>query len=251
MVIIPLPAYGFDPTEAAIPWQYLTDRKIEVVFATPDGTPAAADDRLLTGHGFGIFKHFLMADTTARTAYQAMLKTPAFQHPLAYADISVAEYDGLLLPGGHDKGMRVYLESTILRRVIAQFFTTKKLVGAICHGTIAAARATSPATGRSVLTDYKTTSLLNLQELSAYQLTRLWLGDYYRTYPETVENEVKSMLANPANFIHGSHPFTRDTATDTKRSLVVVDRNYISSRWPGDAHKFAKTYYEHLTKKGR
>ncbi|GKT02502.1 hypothetical protein OKN36_00380 [Furfurilactobacillus sp. OKN36] len=56
------------------------------------------------------------------------------------------------------------------------------------------------------------------------------------------------MLANPANFIHSSHPFTRDTATDTKHSLVVVDRNYISSRWPGDAHKLAKTYYEHLTK---
>ncbi|WP_407878193.1 type 1 glutamine amidotransferase domain-containing protein [Furfurilactobacillus entadae] len=104
MVIISLPAYGFDPTKTTIPWQYLTDRKIKVIFTTPDGTPAAADDRLLAGRGFEIFKHFLMADTTIRTAYQAMIKAPAFQHPLAYADISVAKYDGLLLPSGHDKG---------------------------------------------------------------------------------------------------------------------------------------------------
>jgi len=34
----------------------------------------------------------------------------------------------------------------------------------------------------------------------------------------------------------------RDSLNDTRPAFVVRDRNYVSARWPGDAHTFAKTF---------
>lgn len=246
MIVIPLPHYGFDPTEAAIPWKYLNDHSVELVFATPDGHVAAADKRLLTGEGFGIFKSMLMANDQALSAYQEMSKSEAFNHPISYSDIVVDEYQGILLPGGHDKGMKNYLESSILQRKVVDFFDKKKIIGAICHGTVLAARSIDPISKRSVLFDYKTTSLLKLQEMGAYYLTVLWLHDYYRTYPLSVEEEVKSVLKNSNQFKPGRFSSRRDTFSDEGPAFVVEDRNYISGRWPGDAHTFAKKFFQHL-----
>ena len=86
----------------------------------------------------------------------------------------------------------------------------------------------------------KKTSLLKSQELLAYNLTRLWLKDYYLTYPEiTVEDEVKSVLSDSNNFFKGPAPLSRDNFNHLKRGFVVRDRNYLSARWPGDAYNFS------------
>jgi putative intracellular protease/amidase len=55
-VLIPLPACGFDPTEAGVAWKVLSERGHEVVFATPDGKPASADPIMVTGKGLGLLK---------------------------------------------------------------------------------------------------------------------------------------------------------------------------------------------------
>jgi hypothetical protein len=34
---------------------------------------------------------------------------------------------------------------------------------------------------------------------------------------------------------------SRDTLTDDRPAWVVRDGSYVSARWPGDAHTFAKT----------
>jgi hypothetical protein len=34
----------------------------------------------------------------------------------------------------------------------------------------------------------------------------------------------------------------RDSLNDTRPAFVVRDRNYVSARWPGDAHTFARTF---------
>src|SRR6266545_4235968 len=99
-----------------------------------------------------------------------------FQNPTAYEDLNPDEFDALLLPGGHDKGMRPYLESPLLQRAVAWFFDHNKPVGAICHGTLLAARSTSqdPSRGgKSVLWGRETTGLTRSQELVAFWLTRL------------------------------------------------------------------------------
>lgn len=114
VIVIPVPHYVFDPTEAAAPWDYLDKQGVEIVFATPDGQMASADERLLTGRGFGPLKKFLMADSNALTNYRRMIASESFKRPLRYADIYPSDFKGLLLPGGHDKGMRTYLESQVL-----------------------------------------------------------------------------------------------------------------------------------------
>src|SRR5207302_880756 len=52
-VLVPLPDRDFDVTEVAVPWKMLTERGVDVVFATENGTKPAADPLLLDGVIFG------------------------------------------------------------------------------------------------------------------------------------------------------------------------------------------------------
>jgi protease I len=239
-VLVPLPSYGFDPTEAAISWKLLSAHGFEVVFATPEGSKASADRRMLTGEDFGILKTVFQARRDAIEAYLEMEESDSFSKPLKYDDVHEQDFDGLLLPGGHDKSVREYLESKVLQDLVVAFFNAKKPVGAICHAVILLARSINPETGRSVLYNYKTTALQKSQELLGYNLTRLWLGDYLLTYPEcTVEEEVRAVLADDENFIEGPPSVMRDSFDNPGRGFVVRDRNYVSARWYGDAYRFA------------
>ncbi len=245
---MPLPSYGFDPSEAAIPWKLLSQQGMQIVIATPEGKKAVADARMLTGKNLGLWKKMLRARYDAVAAYAELEMDTEFNHPLTYAEANEREFDALLLPGGHDKGVREYLESKLLQQLVADFFVAQKPIAAICHGVVLAARAKHPMTQRSVLYDYKTTALHKSQELAAYNLTRLWLGDYYLTYPEiTVEDEVTSALSSKENFIKGPTSFFRDDLQHLSRGFVVRDRNYLSGRWPGDAYNFSVEFSKMLT----
>ena len=247
---MPLPSYGFDPTEAAIPWRILTYNNIEVVFATPNGQKAAADIRMLKGTDLGIWKSLLQARRDAVAAYTDMERSTAFTNPLTYTTAKVEDYDALLLPGGHDKGVKEYLESAILQKLVVDFFHAQKPVAAICHGVVLVSRSIYPDTKRAVIYDYKTTSLLKSQEMAAYNLTRLWLKDYYLTYPEiTVEDEVKNSLSDRGNFIAGPTPMLRDDMAHLGRGFTARDRHYLSARWPGDAYNFALELIKMLNEK--
>jgi protease I len=241
-VLIPIPSIDFDPSEVSISWKILNDNGIEIIFSTPDGLIGKADPIMLTGSSLWIWKSVLMAREDAISDHEEMIHSKAFLNPIPYNAIQSNEFDGLLLPGGHAKGMRPYLESKILQEIIVEFFESNKPVGAICHGVLLAARSINPKTGKSVLYQYKTTSLLNKQEMLAYQMTRLWLNDYYLTYDITVEDEVKSFLENQDQFYLGSNPLFRDSEKNLTHGFVLQDRNYISARWPGDAHKFGFTF---------
>ena len=248
-VLIPLPSYGFDPSEAAITWFVLNERGISFSFATPDGERAHADKKMVTGETLGILKCALMARQDAVDAYHKMEEDPAFLKPMKYTDARQEDFDALFLPGGHDKSIREYLESTVLQKLVVSFFDAKKPVAAICHGVILAARSIDEKTGKSVLHHYRTTCLLRKQELLAYNMTRLWLGDYYLTYPETtVEDEIKSVLSNKANFLTGPNPLGRDDLKNLHKGFYVRDGNFLSARWPGDAYSFALEFQRILNK---
>lgn len=246
-VILPIPTYGFDPTEVAIPWKILSEKKIEVLFSTPSGKKANADIKMLTGENLGIWKGILQARKDAVEAYREMETSKAFCDPIKYSEVKENAFDALLLPGGHDRGVKEYLESTILQQLIVDFFKAKKPVAAICHGVVLAARSIDPDTGRSVIHNYKTTSLLKTQELTAYTMTKLWLKDYYLTYPEiTVQDEVTAVLSDKSNFLKGTTPFFRDDLRHLERGFTVRDGNYLSARWPGDAYNFSLEFIKML-----
>jgi len=239
-ILIPLPSYGFDPTEVAIPWKLLSEKKYQCTFITPDGTKAVPDRLMLYGEKLGIWKALLRTRKDAVVACEEMEQTTDFSTPLKYDAVKADDFDALLLPGGHDKGVREYLESEILKNHVVNFFDRGKPVAAICHGVVLAARSINPGTGLSVINDYKTTSLLRSQEMLAYKMTRLWLKDYYLTYPGlTVEDEVTAALVTAENYLSGPNPLLRDDPGHLDRGFTVRDRNYLSARWPGDAYKFS------------
>jgi putative intracellular protease/amidase len=236
-ILVPLPDIDFDVTEVSVPWRILKDAGHAIVFATERGKTPAADPLLLRGVLFGQ----LGADPEPRAFYAELTRDPAFQQPRVWADLDVTEFDALLLPGGHAKGMRQYLASELLQRKVAAFWATRRPVAAICHGVLVLARSHDPATGKSLLWDRRTTCLPGYMERLAYYLTAWKLGDYYRTYPAYVEAEVRAALRDPSQFIRG--PLTigsRGTATDDRHAFIVEHDHYLSARWPGDAYLLAR-----------
>ncbi|WP_333826143.1 type 1 glutamine amidotransferase domain-containing protein [Pinisolibacter sp.] len=284
-VVVPLPALDFDPSEVAVGWKILVSRGHAVVFATPGGRPAKADPVMVTGRGLDPWSELpfigrlkllgllLRANRDARRAHLEMIGDPAYRAPMRWADLYVEEYDGLYLGGGHRaRGMRSYLESPVLQRLVASFFAADKPVAAVCHGVLLAARSRR-ADGLSVLHGRRTTSLTWKQERTASLLAhigRFWDPDYYRTYPEepgqppghmSVEREVTRALEKPEDFrdvAPGAPSFLRktlglwrDTIEDPRPAFVVEDGNYLSARWPGDVHTFAGRFADLLEARSR
>jgi putative intracellular protease/amidase len=207
----------------------------------------------------------LRADANGRAAYDDLVRDPAFRQPLRWSEIESAHFDALLLPGGHRaRGMRAYLESTVLQQLVVGAFADGKPVGAICHGVLLAARSVDPATGRSVLYGRRTTALTWALEQRAWKVarvTRFWDPTYYRTYSErpgeptgyqSVQQEVTRALERPEDFLDvpsgapdvrlKTSGRARDTTTDDRPAFVVEDGDYVSARWPGDAHTFARRF---------
>jgi putative intracellular protease/amidase len=280
-VLIPIPDRDFDPTEVAVSWHVLKANGHQVVFATESGAPGVADDIMVSGRGLDFWSalpvlgaitivgRMLRANKDARCAYQDMLQSAEYQHPSSWTETTLDGVDALLLPGGHRaRGMRSYLDSDTLHRLVVDAFARGLIVAAICHGVLLAARSVDPATGHSVLYERRTTALTWALERTAWRLTRItrfWDRDYYRTYSEepgqpagymSVQSEVTRALKNPTDFcdVERGSPhwraktsgIARDTATDSRPAFVVDDGSYVSARWPGDAHTFATALSQKL-----
>jgi putative intracellular protease/amidase len=276
-VLILLPERDFDPTEVAVSWSVLQNNGHDVWFASPDGLASSGDDVMLTGQGLdpwgrvpvakravGVGR-ILRADKDAREAYDRLVASDRFRHPLSWDVVHARDFDGLLFPGGHRaRGMRPYLESSELQALAVEAFAADLPVAAICHGVLVLARAIDPITNRSVLWGHRTTSLTWALEKRAWSVTRLtrwWDRGYYRTYTEepgqpagfmSVEQEVTRALKSPADYenVTRSTPnsetkasgVARDTLDDARPAFIVQDGSYLSARWPGDVHTFASRF---------
>lgn len=234
-VLILLPQTDFDPTEVAIPWKALTLAGHNVTFATETGAPAICDQITLNRDGLPIQAWALAARAETRALYAEMTRARAYQNPITWAAANPADYDGFHFPGGHAPGMKPYLESAAVQAIARAAFADNKPVSAICHGVIPLARA-------GLLKGRKTTALTGFQEGLAVFLTKAKLGSHYRTYPMSVEAEVKAALTSPADFQRG--PMIPQYATQEKprAGFIVRDGNYISARWPGDAWTLATEF---------
>ncbi|MCP4443362.1 MAG: thiamine biosynthesis protein ThiJ [Aureispira sp.] len=233
-ILIPLPNKDFDLTEVAVPWKLFRDKGYQVIFATENGEKGEVDPKLITGVIFGK----LGAKPEAIKIYKELELDPAFINPILYSDIQVSEYDLIHLPGGHAKGMRQYLENEALRAKVLEFDQSKKLIGAICHGSIVLARTIDPKTNKSIIYDRQLTGLIKRLEKLAYYITFWKLGDYYRTYPEYVEDEICRNLKNRKQFKRGGFY--------AKKPFVCIDQNLITARWPEDAYLYAETLIQKL-----
>ena len=126
------------------------------------------------------------------------MQDAAIKQPVSWMSptFSLSAYDLVFLPGGHDKGVQQIITSKELHAHLAAYMPKtlqsspdKKACAAICHGVqVLAAADESDGSGRSVIHDFETTSLLNMHESFIFQATRLFLGDYYKTFGAGTDN---------------------------------------------------------------
>lgn len=230
-------------TETAVPFKAFRDAGFAVVFVTENGKSPECDERMLSGST----QKLLGAAAPALEAYKHLQTGPEWRQPRSWADqhFSLDDIDLVFLPGGHDKGVRQILDSHRVQSLLADYFPltkkpSKKFCAAICHGVQVLAHSNAAGDG-SVLSDVTTTALPGIFESSAYNATRLFLGDYYKTYgagTANVEEVVRSALRDARKQWRSSaNPAT---------PFVVQDEhyNYLSGRWPGDAQVLAERVIE-------
>lgn len=231
-ILIPIPDKDFDLTEVAVPWKLFKNKGYKITFATENGNIGQVDPLLIKGVIFGQ----LGAKPEAIQFFRELEKSDEFKKPIKYEEIKSEDFDLLHLPGGHAKGMRQYLESKTLQLKVIEFYKSNKTIGSICHGGIVLARSINPETGKSIIYNNKLTALTKFLESIAYYLTFWKHGDYYRTYPEYVQDEIKSNLIEKSNFKTG-FPF---------KPMVVEDGNLITARWPLDVYLYTETLIKKL-----
>lgn len=276
-VLVPIPACDFDPTEVAVSWKVLRQSGHRVRFATPTGRPGRGDDLMVTGRGLDPWgfapwlSHLvavgrvLRARPDAAADYADLTRCDEFLSPARWDAVDLDAVDAMLLPGGHRaRGMRPYLESALLQNMVVDAFRRRMPVAAVCHGVLLAARSIDPRHGRSVLHGRRTTALTWSLERRAWnvaRVSRFWDPHYYRTYREqpgqptgymSVQQEVTRALARPEDFcdVDPQDPDAgrkqsgraRDTMDDERPAYVVRDGEYLSARWPGDIHTFARRF---------
>ena len=233
--------------ETAIPYTAFVKAGFQVTFATELGQTPECDRRMLTGWT----QKLLGADQHTISAYKAMSSTHEWQHPQAWTNtaFTLEAFDLVFIPGGHDQGIRQILDSARAQQLLVHYFplTQKpgsKFCAAICHGVQLLAHSKHDS-GASVLHDVETTTLPDFFERSVHQATRLFLGDYYKTYgagADSVAEVVRASLEKEEQF---------KNSTSVTAPFVVEDKkhNYFSGRWPGDAQALADLVVENVNKR--
>ncbi|GKT82732.1 GAT 1 family protein [Colletotrichum tofieldiae] len=123
-----------------------------------------------------------------------MAKSPEMRNPLSWTSpgFTLDDFDVVHVPGGHDKEVRQLLDSAAAQKLLADYFPKtkkpgRKVISAICHGPLLLCN-TKGEDGNSILYHCTTTALPAFFEASAYHGTKLFLGDYFKTYGAGSEN---------------------------------------------------------------
>ncbi|KAM0542743.1 hypothetical protein ACHAPJ_012676 [Fusarium lateritium] len=238
-VLIMMSDAGHDPTETAVPYAAFKEAGFTVQFATETGKTPECDKRMMEG----VTGKILGAKSAIVKQCKDMFNSEEARHPLSWTapGFSLDDYNLVLFPGGHDKGVRQIIDSKEVHKLMLDYFPktkkpSNKAVGAICHGVMVLSSARGDD-GKSVIHDCITTTLPDLFESSIFWTTRAFLGDYYKTYGAGSENtadSVRNSLADHSKQYKCSNSFNPFVVKDD-------EYNYVTARWPGDAELFAKT----------
>ncbi|KAK1457244.1 ThiJ/PfpI family protein [Colletotrichum cuscutae] len=248
----------------AIPYQTFKDAGFDVNFATETGSTPRCDARMLEDvvnvvirlqipplANISHLSHPPRHDNLGAAAstiklHDTMVKSAEMQNPLSWTTLgfTLDDFDIVHIPGGHDKEVRQLIDSTTAQKLLADYFPQTKKPGKKIG-----------QDGNSVLYHCTTTALPGCFESLAYHGTRLFLGDYYKTYgagTENVEDSVSiqlklwrttcSMVKDPTDRSCLPPPRMQQRLLNIQHSFVVEDTeyNYISARFPPDAAKLAE-----------
>ena len=209
------------------------------------GTAPAADPRLLAGVIFGQ----LGAAPEPRDFYAELPRPRSSRAPIVLGASGPAEFDGLLLPGGHAPGMRQYLGSPVCS---SRSRGSGRWAGRSARSATACWCWRAPATRPRAAACWptaSTTCLPKYMERSAYLTDRLAARPLLPHVSGLRRGRGRGRAGRPGRqFRRGPRTLSRrGTATDDTAAFVVEDRNYLSARWPGDAYLFGRRFCDLLS----
>jgi putative intracellular protease/amidase len=152
--------------------------------------------------------------------------------------------------------MNTMLRNPVLLSKVTEFFAAKKPIGAVCHGTLALARAHLPNSDKSILHGRHVTGLPYYLEVQAYLLTHYLTslsGPSYQlstTWPNYVEDEIIAGVGPDGRYDAGPvdilAPLLPGTWDDHSHTFLVDDGQLLTARFWGDTYIFAQKFAEKL-----
>ncbi|SFL01207.1 type 1 glutamine amidotransferase domain-containing protein [Geodermatophilus ruber] len=118
---------GFWAEEFLVPHGIFREAGIDVVIATPGGTPPTVDQRSLDPEMAG------GEERAAQLRAELDALSGALAAPARLEDQSPGEYDAIFIPGGHGP-MEDLAVSTDLGRLLLGFLDAARIVSSVCHG---------------------------------------------------------------------------------------------------------------------
>ncbi|MBZ9935546.1 type 1 glutamine amidotransferase domain-containing protein [Mesorhizobium sp. BR1-1-16] len=211
---------GFWGEEFVTPHQIFSEAGADITIATPGGRPSIVDGLSLSPEANNGDTAKVAEVTAYLDQHQDLLKSPK-----RIEDVDIADYDAVVVPGGHGPMQDLAVNEAVGRVLTAALADSSKVVGALCHGQasfLSAGDAESwPFAGR------KLTSFTDEEE------TMVGLA---QNAPWLLEDRLR---AGGAEFSSGG----------AWSSHVVVDGNLVTGQNPQSAHGTAKAILEQIAER--
>jgi putative intracellular protease/amidase len=172
-------------SELTHPYWHLTERGVEIDFASPAGGKIVYDP-----YSDPYFEHSTEADDLVSKGFLSDKNLVArLETTLKLSDVPLDEYDAVHVAGGRGATFDLYPNADVAR-VLEHFWAKEKVVGAICHGAIALGNIPERVRGRRT-TGYTLEGDQELQRMfgSTFLIPH---------FPQTVLEEVGSVYSRVA-----------------------------------------------------
>ncbi|MFC3738633.1 type 1 glutamine amidotransferase domain-containing protein [Paractinoplanes deccanensis] len=199
---------GFWAEEAAVPYQEFKKAGHEIVVATPGGVVSPVDEGSLAGEN---------------AKFRAILEAaPEFRDPIALADVDLADYAAVYVPGGHGPMEDLAVDARS-GELLATALRAGTPLGVVCHGP-AALLAAVDADGRNAFAGYRVTAFTNAEETQAGNADKaIWL--------------LEDRLNEAGVKVEAGAPWS---------SHVEVDRNLVTGQNPQSSEAVAEALLRQL-----
>ena len=172
-------------SEVTHPYWHLTERSVEVDFASPAGGKVIYDR-----YSDPYFEHSTEAeDLVSKGFLSDETLVGKFETTLKLSEVDPAQYDAVHVAGGRGATFDLYPNQDVAK-LLEHFWVKEKVVGAICHGAIALGNIPERVRGRR-------TTGYTLE--GDQQLQRMFGSDFLIPhFPQTVLEEAGSIYSRVA-----------------------------------------------------